>query len=102
MAIGSVLNFDIQQDSLELYKIFADMEVVKESLGTSLFSLSLSLSLSLYLIFFHFFLHFFCLFNLINHLHVGIEEYCLSQTSLEQVFLRFALEQEDEEEGVHK
>ena len=96
MAIGSVLNFDIQQDSLELYKIFADMEVVKESLGTSLFSLSISFS-------FIFFLHFFCLFNLINHLHVGIEEYCLSQTSLEQVFLRFALEQEDEEDTfVHK
>ena len=93
MAIGSVLNFDIQQDSLELYKIFADMEVVKESLGTSLFSLFHFLS---------FFLHLFYLFNLINHLHVGIEEYCLSQTSLEQVFLRFALEQEDEEEGVHK
>eukprot|EP00026_Physarum_polycephalum_P004000 Phypoly_transcript_04017.p1 GENE.Phypoly_transcript_04017~~Phypoly_transcript_04017.p1 ORF type:complete len:751 (+),score=114.83 Phypoly_transcript_04017:100-2253(+) len=60
MAIGGILNFDITQDSLELYKIFADMEEMKESLG--------------------------------------IEDYCLSQTSLEQVFLRFALEQEDEVE----
>lgn len=32
---------------------------------------------------------------------IGIEDYCLSQTSLEQVFLRFALEQEDDDGSAH-
>lgn len=60
MAVGGVLNFDIQQGSFEIHKIFQDIEEVKNELA--------------------------------------IVDYCLSQTSLEQVFLRFALEQEDEVE----
>jgi len=52
MAIGETLNFDIQSDSLELHKIFADIEERKESLGMLFFSLSLIISFPLLYIYF--------------------------------------------------
>ncbi len=33
MAVGGVLNFDIQKDAVELHKIFQQMEEAKSSLG---------------------------------------------------------------------
>jgi len=51
--MGGVLNFDIEQNSLELYKIFADIEEVKGELGMTsrLFFIENNSPLHIFLIF---------------------------------------------------